>query len=258
MAKSPLPPSWELPAEIRSRLGEKVGRQRAMSADGHLLLVLHAPPKADENERVGRFYWRKPDGTWQSTETSGGASTVGKHLEEFAQRLELLDRKVDEATLARDYFAVMSHLSPLLRAARNLYQTLQDAREMADNNAEVITLRDRAYEIERYAELLYEDAKNGLDFAVARRAEEHAAASHRMETAAHRLNLLAAFFFPLATLSAIFGVNMVHGFEQSNPPWTFATLIGVGVVLGLALTVFISTNMPSVERPRQGPYEKRV
>ena len=79
MPKSPLPPSWELPAEIRSRLGEKLGRQRAMSAAGHLLLILHAPPRADENERLGHVYWRKPDGTWQSTETSGGALMGPSH-----------------------------------------------------------------------------------------------------------------------------------------------------------------------------------
>src|SRR5687768_8577318 len=100
MAKSPLPPAWELPQEIKTRLGEKLGRQRTMFASRHLLLILHAPPKADENERHARAYWRKPDGTWQSTETSGGANTAGKHLEEFAKRLEQLDRSVDAANTA--------------------------------------------------------------------------------------------------------------------------------------------------------------
>ena len=128
MPKSALPAAWEIPGEIRSRFGEKIGRQRAMFAAGHLLLVFHAPPRADENERSGRLFWRKPDGTWQATETSGGANTVGKHLEEYSKRLEALDRSVDAATLARDYFAVMSHLSPLVRSARNLHKTLQEAR----------------------------------------------------------------------------------------------------------------------------------
>ena len=62
--KSVLPPSWEVPAQFRERLGERVGRQRAMMADGHLLLVLHRPPKKDEVERFPRLFWRKPDGTW--------------------------------------------------------------------------------------------------------------------------------------------------------------------------------------------------
>jgi hypothetical protein len=258
MPKSPLPPSWDVPGEIRSRLGERAGRQRAMAAAGHLLLILHAPPKADENERAARFYWRKPEGAWQASETSGGANTVGKHLDEYARRLEQLDRAVDEAARAHDYFAVMSQLAPLVRSCRNLHRTLQDARELVAGDSEIISLRDRAYDLERVSELLYEDAKNGLDFAVARRAEEQAAASRRMELAAHRLNLLAAFFFPLATLSAVFGVNMVHGFEDHNPPWSFLTLCAVGLGLGLLFTLFMSIGAPREEKPQRSPYDKRV
>jgi CorA-like Mg2+ transporter protein len=257
-AKSPLPPQWELPVEIRARFGERAGKQRCMVEDDHLLLVLHAPPKADENERVARFYWRKPDGTWLSNETSGGAATIGKHLDEFQALLEKIDRTVDSATLARDYFAVMSHLAPLLRSARNLHATLQEART-AIATPELITWRDRAYENERTAELLYEDAKNGLDFATARRAEQQSEASHRMEVAAHRLNLLAAFFFPLATLTSVFGVNLLHGFELMEPPIPFLTLIGVGVLLGMLLTIFVSWNMPTAEKlAKSDPYQKRL
>ena len=260
MAKTPLPPSWEIPQEIRLRLGERLGRQRAMFAAGNLLLILHAPPRADENERVGRAYWRRPDGSWQATESPGGASTIAKHLEEFAKRLEQIDRAVDSATLARDYFAVMSHLSPLVRTVRNLHKTLQEAREHV-NDPEIITLRDRAYELERLAELLYEDAKNGLDFAVAKQAEEQSAASHRMEVAAHRLNLLAAFFFPLATLSAVLGVNLEHGLDKAVPnstPWLFLAFLGIGTLLGLVLTMLIYVNMPRSGGNAKDPYEKRL
>jgi hypothetical protein len=253
----PVPPTWELPAEIRVRLGEKVGKQRAMFASGHLLLLLHAPPRADENERVGRYYWRRPDGAWQSTETAGGANTLARHLDDFGKRLETLDRAVDAAVLARDYFAVISHLAPLVRTSRNLHKTLQEAREAVNDDAELITLRDRAYELERYAELLYEDAQNGLNFAVARRAEEQALSSHRMAVAAHRLNLLVAFFFPVATLSAIFGVNMLHGLELAYAPWAFLGMVAAGIVLGLLLTLYISANRPTLEA-KKDPYEKRV
>lgn len=42
---------WNLPSEITARLGsESWGAQRAIFEAGHLLLVLHAPPKADGNE----------------------------------------------------------------------------------------------------------------------------------------------------------------------------------------------------------------
>jgi len=46
MVSSILPTSWDIPQSIRRRLGNRVGRQRSMSADGHLLLVMHAPPDA--------------------------------------------------------------------------------------------------------------------------------------------------------------------------------------------------------------------
>jgi len=259
MPKSPLPPAWELPQEIRIRLGEKLGRQRAMFAAGHLLLILHAPPRADENERIGHVYWRKPDGTWQSNETSGGANNVAKHWEEVAKRLEQLDRAVDDATLARDYFAVMSHLSPLVRAVRNAHKTLQEARELIANDPELITYRDRAYELERLSELLYEDAKNGLDFAVAKRTEDQSAASRRMEIASHRLNMLAAFFFPLATLSAVLGVNLTHPFEsKEHAPWPFLIFVAVGTLLGLVLTACMSLAMPADDKPKKDSCKKRI
>ena len=64
--------------------------------------------------------------------------------------------------------------------------------------------------------LLYNEARNSLDFSIARRGEEQARSSHRMAVSAHRLNLLAAFFFPIATLTALFGVNLRHGLETGG------------------------------------------
>ena len=78
--KSILPPTWDVPAEFRERLGEKVGRQRAMLADGHLLLVLHRPPKGNDPERTGRVFWRKPDGAWQSSDLGNGVAALSRHL----------------------------------------------------------------------------------------------------------------------------------------------------------------------------------
>ncbi|MEB3358033.1 MAG: hypothetical protein VKK04_15000 [Synechococcales bacterium] len=57
-----LPPSWNLPDQIRNRFGQKSsGKQRAMLAEGHLLLVLHQVPSPGDRTRTGIFYWRKPD-----------------------------------------------------------------------------------------------------------------------------------------------------------------------------------------------------
>src|SRR5258705_279200 len=62
MTRLHLPPDWQLPATFVQRLGDNAGRQRAMSADGHLLLVLHEPPAAGAPERTGRAFWRDPAG----------------------------------------------------------------------------------------------------------------------------------------------------------------------------------------------------
>jgi len=77
---------------------------------------------------------------------------------------------------------------------------------------------------------------NAIQFAIARKAEEQADAAHQMALSAHRLNLLAAFFFPIAALTAIFGTNLSHPLEQYvPPPYAFFLVIGAGLGLGLLL-----------------------
>jgi hypothetical protein len=238
-AKSILPSSWDVPQKFRDRLGSKVGRQRAMFADDHLLLVLHAPPAPDQDERQGRFFWRKPDGTWISDQLGTGPGAVTKHLDEYAGRIDVLDKQEEKATAAHERFEILEALAPLQRAARNMYTVLQEARKQCPDAREIIDMRDRAYEIERTAELLTTDAKNALDFLMARQAEAQAESSHRMAAAAHRLNLLAAFFFPLATLSAIFGMDIRHGLEDLPTPHFFIAVILVGLLFGAILTCFV-------------------
>ena len=64
VTKSILPAGWNVPEEISGRLGDTGGRQRALAAHGHLLLVLHELPGDDDKIRVGRFFWCEPDGNW--------------------------------------------------------------------------------------------------------------------------------------------------------------------------------------------------
>jgi hypothetical protein len=108
----------------------------------------------------------------------------------------------------------------------------------------LINLRDRAYVLERSAELLFDGSKNALEFLVAKRAEQQAKSSFQMEVAAHRLNMLVAFFFPVATLTAIFGVNLEHGLETYRPPYSFFGVIVIGLVLGAALALFVGRRRP--------------
>lgn len=241
MKKSILPAMWEVPQIFRDRLGETVGRQRAMLADGHLLLVLHAIPKVDQPDREGCFFWRKPDGTWSSTESGNGLAALEKHLETYDDAVEQLEEGEVNAKSSQEYFTLLESLAPIHRSACNLHQVLQEARKMVPDERQLINLRDRAYDLQRNAELLYQGLQNALTFAVARRAEEQAMASEKMSKAAHKLNMLAAFFFPLVTLSAIFGTNMVHGMESEKLwPWPFVGLIAVGLVWGIILRAWIT------------------
>ena len=81
---------------------------------------------------------------------------------------------------------------------------------------------------------------SGLEFAMARQAERQALASHKMAVSAHRLNVLAALFFPLATLSAVFGVNMKHGLEDQATTLPFLVFVACGMLGGALLALFVT------------------
>jgi hypothetical protein len=234
-----LPLTWEVPKVFRDRLGSTVGKQRLMTADGHLLLVLHAPPAPGQDEREGRFFWRKPDGTWLSDQLGGGPVAVMKHLEEYDRLIDELEEQEQHAKIARDYFEVMAKLAPLHRAVSNLFSVLQEARKQCPEAREIIDLRDRAYDIQRSAELLAVACKNSLDFQMARQAEAQAASSQRMALASHRLNVLAAFFFPLATIAGLFGMEIHSGLERLPEPYTFYAIVLIGLAIGALLTCLL-------------------
>ena len=254
MTTASIPADWEVPQIFRDRLGDQVGRQRTMSSGGHLLLVLHEPPVAEQDERRGRFFWRDPSGTWTSNLPEEGAKALNKHLSEYAERIDHYEEQDRHATSAADYFSVLSALAPLRRAARNMYQALQQAREKCPEDRDLINHRDRAYHLERIAELLYSDARSSLDFHIAQQAENQAKTSYQMSVSSHRLNMLAAFFFPLATLSALFGTNLIHGWEQiktvddlltSAPPSVpFLLVLAVGILLGFILKSIVGRRAP--------------
>lgn len=238
-----LPAAWAVPDVFRRRLGEQAGRQRAMHEEGHLLLVLHAPPSPDSPAREGQFFWRDAAGNWTPPGTAPSQPGVPQLLTEYEKAIERLQDAEDNASSARDYFELLNRLNPLVRAARNMYATLQDGREAVPNDRQLLLWRDRAYTISRSAELLHNDAKNALDFAVAERAEQEAESSRRALVAAHRLNILVACFFPIATLAAIFGANLKHGLEgydAQHAPVPLLAIMAGGLLLGLILTGFIT------------------
>src|SRR5262245_16818844 len=124
-----LPPDWQLPQEFARRLGDSAGRQRAMAADGHLLLVLHEPPVPGVPERAGRLVWRDPTGAWQARAAGDGFQALKRHVGEFAERVDELESQWQVATTAADYYHLLRAIAPLHRASRNLHATLQQARE---------------------------------------------------------------------------------------------------------------------------------
>jgi hypothetical protein len=239
-SRSPLPDVWQVPQVFRSRLRESVGRQRAMSADGHLLLVLHAPPKPNEPKREARLFWRAPDGAWRGT-LGPRIAALQQHLAEYDALLATLDEAADRADRADDFLAILHAIAPLRRSTRNLYETLQEAREMAADDADLIVCRDQAYALQRRAELIESETRAGLDCAVARRAEEQAEYSHRMALASHRLNVLAAMFLPLATLSSVFSMSLRPGLDPyDRSPWLFWSIVLAGLVAGFCLALFLT------------------
>jgi hypothetical protein len=238
--KSILPTAWTLPQRIRDRLGETAGRQRAMEADGNLLIVLHQPPTPDNAERVGRFFWRDPTGAWKSTFAGTGIQALKSHVEEFAARIDKLEDAVQDAVNSTQLYHALRELAPIARTSRNLHAALQQARELCPDERELIALRDRAGELERAAELAQQDAQASLDFQLAYHQELESQRSYEMAVASHRLNLLVALFFPIATLSSIFGMNMAHGLENTAAPETFYAVLVVGLVAGLILAIGVA------------------
>lgn len=236
--RSVLPESWECPQVFRDRLGENAGHQRIMVHQEHLLIILHAPPEADQQSRTGRLFWRKPDGTWQATE-KGGKTALVKHLQEFEQILVKLEDQDEHATRSEDYFPVLEQLAPILRSISHLYQVLQEARKAVPMDKDLINYRDKSYQLMRTAELCNASAKNGLEFSIAKKADEQAASAQKMAVAAHRLNLLAGFFFPLVTIASVFGMQLLP-IDPAYSTGLFFVLIAVGLICGFLLTLFVS------------------
>ena len=236
-----LPKNWDLPEDIRKRFGKGLGRQRAMSAEGHLVLILHDLPTSESSERQSAAYWRAPDGRWSTSRRGTGRpalTALKNHVEEYWTRVLELEARYEAATTSTDFFDVLEEVVPLTRAAKNMLAALQGAREAVPDDTEIISLRDLASDVDREAEILYSDARNGLDFTSAKRAEEQARAGQAMAKASHRLNLLIGVFLPLTALGSMFGMNMKTGLE-TLPSWVFWTIFSVSLFAGLLLSIAV-------------------
>lgn len=232
--KSPIPPNWDVPQLFRDRVGATLGRQRMMHEGGHLLLILHELPKPEApGARVAQLFWRNPDGNWKSTGGKGSTAVVlREHQQAFAELAEQLEAKVEQATTAAEFFAILQSATPTLRTSRNAYRALQEAREAIPTDRELISARDFAHDLERAFELLKGYAQDGLEFVEARNAEEGARNTERVNQSSYRLNMLMALFLPITALGSLFGMNLRHGIEDWYAPNTFWIVSGLSFGLG--------------------------
>jgi hypothetical protein len=254
--KSLIPNQWAVPKRFRERVGESAGRQRQMTGDGHLLLVLHEVPKPGVAERAARLFWRDQAGAWKAAGQGNGAGPLRMHVGEFEAAVDALEDRLREAENATDYFEVLKAATPLERTSRNLLRTLQEAREAVDDR-ELINLRDRAGEVERAAELLASEARDGLDFTSAQQAEAQAKVSIQLARDGHKLNTIAAVFLPITALASIFSMTLRSGLENWYSPWLFWVIVAAGVALGFTMKARIEPEAPAAP-PEPEPARRRV
>ncbi len=234
---------WTLPAAITARLGsESWGAQRAIVEAGHLLLILHMPPKPDSNDRDHEVFYRQPSGEWQHEGRERGEHALRKFLDDYRTLLDELEMRFEKVADIDGLFAVIDRLIPLARSSGNMKAALQSARESLGNDAFLIDMRDRTVEIARGFELLLADARQALEFRVARSAEEHTRAAEVSNRAQQKLNFLSAVAFPLMAVSGLFGMNLHSGLESSFLAFWLVFLGGLG--LGLFVKGWVSSGPP--------------
>lgn len=233
-----IPKTWELPESISKRLGEAVGKQRLMNEEGHILLLLHQAPRTEDNEvRAAMVVWRNPAGEWKSAPAGGGLGGLEAHLASYRTAIHLLDEAVESAKSPRHYFEVMRRMHPLQRATRSLLEVVQATREALPDDKRVINIRDQAVDLERAIELVAADAKAGMEFTVAESASQQAHVAEMANDEARRLNRLLAFFLPLATLVAVFGMNPPESVYQNQGFWL---VLVAGLVLGFLVHAVVA------------------
>jgi CorA-like Mg2+ transporter protein len=224
---------WTLPVEITARLGsESWGAQRAIFEVQQLLLVLHAPPKADSNERESEVFFRQPSGKWLYKGVEHGERSLTKFLDDYRALLAALETRYEKAMDIDALFAVIDSLIPLARSTANTKLALQSARESLGNDAFIIDMRDRSVDIARGFEVLLADARLALNYRVARSGEEQIRAAEAGNRAQQKLNILAAMAFPLMSVSTVFGMNLHSGLENQHFVAFWLVFLG-GVALGL-------------------------
>lgn len=239
--ENPPPRIWTIPTSLRRRLSSRVGRQRAIADEDHLIMVLYPVPDRKQSRVPGVYFWRSPEGDWAHSEQGSGFAALQSLVQNYEDQVLELEQKQETASTTTEWFEILDAIVPTLRSARNLHETLQNGREQttdAARRAELQPLCDQTSEIEHAADLLQADVQSSIQYSMARQAERQSDFIREQSVSAHRLNILAAIFLPLATISSAFGMNLPSGLEQMSSAM-FWMVILFGMVLGAAIGIFV-------------------
>ncbi len=201
-----LPSHFTLEASLQEQLSHRAGHQRCLVGGHELLLILHEVPQPGVPERGALFFWKRNDGRW--TQPGGpGINEVSELLGRYEATIASLQEALEKIITARQIFPILRHASPLQRAIHHLAQALEQALAFEPDDRDIRSLRDRAKDIERAADLLVADARIISEFKTAEHQEAQTHAADRLVKNVNQLNLLAGFFLPLIALAGILGIN---------------------------------------------------
>jgi len=222
-----LPSHFELEPILQEQLSSRPGHQRCMEGTIELLLVLHEVPQPGNVDREAWFFWKRSDGRW--TQPGGpGINEVSELLARYEATIADHQKGLELTSAAAEIFAILRHASPLSLSARNLVQALEQALAFEPDDRDIRSLRDRARELERAADLLHADARIHLEFWTVQHHEEQLRAVIQLGKTGNRLFFLIGFFLPLVALAGIFGMN------TNLPGYMLPLFLGI-VIAGLVL-----------------------
>lgn len=231
-----LPKLWNLPPEVTSAFGGRVQEQRALFQSEHLVIVAHHA--AGVGADGPPVYWRSPDGVWKCTEGGNAIASLTTLVCRYEGVAHDLDQRLAAASVARDFFEVLTATRPLAHRARDLTKTLERASRLVPADVDLERIFMRARGVARHLELLVLRAEDGRNFDLAQLNEEQADISNQMVVSSQRLNFLIAMLLPMTALASIFGMNLATGVEAGSPS-LFWLVVALSIVMGAVLSFFI-------------------
>ncbi len=151
-----LPSHFDLEPELLEQLSGRSGHQRCVDGNGELLLIVHEVPKPRVPEREALFFWKRKDDVWDQP-SGPGLSELSDLLDRYEKAVDEHEAAIDKVETAADIFGILRHSGPLTRSIRNLVNALEQVLLIDADDRGILSLRDRAKEIERAAELLNSD-----------------------------------------------------------------------------------------------------